>query len=127
MRPYFEHPAFVRQNARFWAWINSGWVKLTLRPGQVIEHTEGGPHEEGYSYRSTRWELAADEPVVYRSWINEGSDCDGRLDQYGKDECQLIALGLVLHDGEDSVGIATPDWINRSRSQRDYAAEAMGY
>ena len=77
-------------NARFWAFINDGPVKLTLRPGQTLTHHEGGPTEEGWSYESTIWEHAGNH--VIREWHSEGSGCDGRVGNHGTDACQLDQL-----------------------------------
>ena len=129
MRSYEQHPAFLRQNARFWVWISSGWVKLTLKPGQRIEYCEGGPHDEGYCYTSMRWELAEDEPVVYRSWREDSRDCDGPYERYGDDRCGVADLQAndMSDNGADCVGIHTPAWGHISSGQRDHYAEAMGY
>jgi len=114
------------KNARFWAYINGGPVKLMLRPGQHLEHAEGGLHEEGFSVARTWWELATDEPVVYRSYSVEGCDCDGRHGSYGSDSAKLDQLSF--HQSYDMpAGVRWPNWTDRETSQYDQYAEMAGY
>ena len=121
------------QNARFWVYVNSGPVKITLQPGETISHTEGGACEEGHSVESTCWEYPDDEMVVHRSWEQNCLDCDGRLDRYTDDKCPLDDLrsGDSPYVGSDDPatweGIVWPNWGDCKASQRDHAAEAMGY
>jgi hypothetical protein len=79
-------------NARFWAYVNGGPVKLTLRPGQRISCSHGAPTDEGWHRDSYSWEYPSDERAVYRNWCQDGADCDGRLTRSGVDRCDLSAL-----------------------------------
>lgn len=135
------------KNARFWHWHRDGWVKLTLRPGQTIEHRMGGSTDEGWSHTSHRWTLAHDwaefpVPVVRCEALTESCDCDGRLDQGGCWVCPLDELqARDMADPEEAgywqggelvtdpinQGILAPRWHREESWQRDYAAEAMGY
>lgn len=113
-----------QRNARFWAWVNGDWVKITLHPDTALTHTEGGPNEEGFSYETTTW--THNGHVVTRQWCEESRDCDGRLDRSGEEYCPLS----MLADSEcvcDEDGPRHPSWQHVDASQRDYAAEAMGY
>lgn len=110
------------KNARFWAWINGGPVKLTLRPGQRLEHCEGGPTDEGWHLDSTAWEYAEDEPVIYREWCSDGRDCDGRLTRGGEDCCDVASLEA------DADGEVWPQWQeHRDHGVYDEFAQAAGY
>lgn len=134
----------TQRNARFWVWAAAGgWVKLTLRPGQELEHHSGGPCDEGYSYTREKWTHEGDH--VRAKWETNASDCDGRLDQGGASCCPLDQLrardmhaeeqGRAAYWGDDptkpefngNAGIFAPEWTERRRFQRDHAAEAAGY
>ena len=122
------------RNARFWAYVNGGPVKITLRPGQRLEHTEGGPTDEGWSRDSTAWEYATDEPVVYREWCFDGSDCDGRMTRSGVDCCHIDDLMFAepcingRDDAETWAGVLWPDWAKRQdHGVYDQFAQAAGY
>jgi hypothetical protein len=83
-------------NARFWELVHTGWVKLTLKPGQRMEHVTGGYHDEGWSREVDQWEYIPDGewadvptfkyarqdgipgPVIVRHEYHDGTDCDGR-------------------------------------------------
>jgi hypothetical protein len=109
-------------NARFWVYANDSLVKLTLKPGQVLRHVEGGYTDEGYSWTETRWEYDDFDCKLLRSKTTESRDCDGRMDYFSEYECGLIELNYS-RDGEEDY----PDWKVLHRSQRDYSAEAAGY
>ena len=123
------------KNARFWVYVNDGPVKLTLRPGQSLEHSEGGPCEEGYSYEYTKWEYADDEPVVYREWATDSRDCDGRHGNGGEQVCHVDRLleggtpGMMEGDDEETwAGVVWPDWQkHRDHSVYDQYAQMAGY
>lgn len=130
-------------NARFWVWANDGWVKLTLRPGQSLGFCYGGAHDEGYSF--THEEYLHDGERVLSRFESEASDCDGRLDRFIVTACPLDQLrARDMHAEEqaraefwrddptkpefnENVGIFAPEWEKVRASQRDRAAEAMGY
>lgn len=81
-------------------------VRIAMAPGQMIRHHQHGPTDEGWWARSL--EFIAGSPVTVEI-INDGRDCDGRLQTF---------TTLELIDGE---------WVRRDSSQRDYQAEAAGY
>jgi hypothetical protein len=120
------------RTARFWTWGTEGWVKLSLRPGESLEHTEGGPCDEGWSYSSAVWTHHGDHLTLEAS--NCSQDCDGRLDrstvlvatelrEYTHREWQNVAADEYT---DTLVGLR-PDWHEESYDQRDHSAEAMGY
>lgn len=112
------------KNARFWTWVNDGFVKITLTPGQSLTHESGGPTEEGWWYSSTTWETHDDEHIR-RKWSSEARDCDGRMDRYGDDICHVNEL--MFHDAYSDPTIQLPNWVEERAYQRDHTAESMGY
>jgi hypothetical protein len=120
------------RNARFWFWINGGWVKITLKPGQSLSHYIAWSHDEGWSSESNQWTHQGDS--VECSWAMDGKDCDGRLTRHGELNCSLCCLDSISMSEDDegnirpgNEGIFVPDWQKASSGQRDYAAEAAGY
>jgi hypothetical protein len=109
---------------RFEIYIH-GWTKIGLRDGQRIEHTEGGPTDEGYSY--TTLILERDGDAILRSEITQARDCDGRIDFYHEsiafihDSYQTIEHSGKVHSTR------VPNWKDVEHSQRDYEAEKAGY
>ena len=76
-------------NVRFWVYANDGPVKLTLKPGQRLEHFTNESTDEGWHSESTTWHYPDDEAAVYREWCSDGRDCDGRLTTGGEVRCHL--------------------------------------
>jgi hypothetical protein len=123
-------------NARFWAYINNGPVKLTLRQGQRFEHREGGATDEGFDVTYTAWEYPADELAVYREWARDARDCDGRMTHSGEDRCELADLQSgdlpYIPDGDPDAeawaGVRWPAWErHRDHGYYDEFAQAAGY
>lgn len=108
-------------NFRFWAWVNGGWVKLSLLPREALSHREGGPCEEGYDVTWTTWEHEG--TGVFRSTFRDARDCDGRITREYDDFADAGSLAAVRADD----GTMRPDWHELECQSRDYAAEAMGY
>jgi len=112
-------------NARFWIWENSGWVKITLKPMQKLEYCNGGPGEEGWSYAETTLVHQGDH--VARYWSSETKDCDGRMSGGGEDRCELSRLKAVEAGYPEGCGIYRPEWKQESELRFDHSAEAAGY
>lgn len=117
-------------NARFWISCHGSSVKLTLRPGQVLEFTEGGPHDEGFSYTHERFEFDGD--VLTSQTSTRSRDCDGPHESYGDYVCPVHKLKAHVPCREyrtwvDGELVRFPDWERVSAHQRDHYAEAMGY
>lgn len=120
------------RNARFWAYINGSFVKITLRPGEQIEHVTGGPTDEGWTRDATSWIYPAGECAVYRYWAIEGADCDGRHGNYGSNRCELADLragDAPCFDGSETEHpeVVYPAWQRCEASQYDQFAELSGY
>lgn len=120
-------------NARFWHWHSPAdqWVKITLKPGQSLSWSQGGPCEEGWFRQSITWEYDIDEGVVICTHDESGADCDGRYDRGFESHCLLDELqsvpGVADWETGEVLGPPRPNWEKGRQYQRDHAAEAMGY
>ena len=110
---------------RFWVYANGGAVRLTLAPGQSLEHVEGGAHAEGWYREGCQWMLSPDGLTVEREYWTDGQDCDGRLSTDGEDVTPVADLAAGYRD--DGEGVTYPVWGSGRTSQRDEHAEAAGY
>lgn len=107
-------------NARFLVYVNDGMVKLTLRPGQRLSWSTGGPDEEGWHSEGETLEYR-DGGIHCVAWT-DGRDCDGRMSTE-----RLLFCPLERLKAREYEGLLLPDWERVSSSQRDYQAEAAGY
>lgn len=125
----------ARPNARFWVYVNGGPVRLTLKPGQQLQHHTWERHEEGWSSEATSWEYPDDEDAVYREWCLDGRDCDGRLTRHGADRCDVANLsdGVEIdnefyEDHHYWTGKFWPAWDQHEPGMTyDEFAQASGY
>lgn len=108
-------------NVRFWVYLN-GWVKLTLRPQQYLEHDVYEETEEGWNMLTVRLFYNSSAQTVTFESISDGTDCDGRIKEVNKFMC--VVSDIMSHDMH---GIKVPAWQMESHSVRDYAAERAGY
>lgn len=117
----------MKINARFWIWWADGWVKLTLRRGDVLRMYRGGPCDEGWS--SSAEEYRFDGVFVTCRTSTDGRDCDGRFSTDRRDRCHVLDLRARFNEPEfrPPGGGGSPKWREVSARQRDYSAEAMGY
>jgi hypothetical protein len=112
------------RNARFWIWANDQAIKMTLKPGQRLTHYVGGPTEEGWHAETTTWEYL--DGAVYRDWVSDGRDCDGRLTRGGQDRCAVHQLSAGYDSTED--GVTYPAWQEtRDDGVYDEYAQRAGY
>lgn len=119
-------------NARFWAYLNGGPVKITLRPGQTLHWSQGHRTDEGWSRSLETWSYEADESpaLLTRHWCQQGRDCDGTLEHGGQDTCEatnLLSRPPYPEDEPLLEGVRWPAWEPADQWQRDHAAEAAGY
>jgi hypothetical protein len=120
-------------DVRFWVIWNGQHTKIHLRPDQTVTMCHGGPTDEGWSSVSAEYEYDWEEQAIHRLFVSDGRDCDGRLTSCEESSCPIAELhseeeSLLVGDWvESSELIMVPRWSTRNRSQRDYAAEAMGY
>jgi len=108
-------------NARFWAFAHNSPVKLTLHPGQLLQHYAFYRHDEGWASEAQTWFF--DGQNVERTIVDDGTDCDGRLTRTSDTFCPLADLASRIVPGEPPL----PEWQDRGYAQRDYSAEAAGY
>lgn len=113
---------YYSKKIRFWHYGN-GAVLITLRKGQTLNHSTGGPTDEGWHRESNTWTF--DGHTVVCVWRNDGADCDGRLTRHGVSWFPIHDAKAGYHDAE--LGAYFPDWRGGQTHQRDYSAEAMGY
>lgn len=109
------------RTARFWTWVNGGWVKLSLRYDRDLRVCYGGQTDEGHSACETTWTHTGDG--VLEEWADWGRDCDGAYEAGGKRFCPL---GELAGD-QTEAGPPFPLWRKGDRWQRDHTAEAAGY
>ena len=112
-------------NARFWVY-HHGWVKLTLKPGQKLNHHTAAPTEEGYSSNFETYYY--DGKQIFSDVAQFGRDCDGPFESIRTFFCyntSLKAIPSEVIDGE--VLPDRPEWRTLCSTQRDYFAEEMGY
>ena len=143
-------------NARFWGWVNGDWVKLTLRPGEVLTWFKHHITEEGYSSEAVTYEFNG--ALVLRETILDEQDCDGRLEKHYVQCCSItrlrdrtrteremsdpefVRLGMTsskLCSASENYRyrkayafaytINYPEWKDVKIWQRDYNAERAGY
>lgn len=108
---------------KFWVWLNSSPVRLTLRENWPLHWRRGGPTDEGWESEETSWYLS--QNFVSREHASDGVDCDGRLSRYDASSCHVCKLADLGYP--DSDGVTYPQWQHGESSQRDYTAERAGY
>jgi hypothetical protein len=118
------------RNARFWIWINGDWVKLTIKPGQRLEHYTSEAHEEGWSSEGNTW--THEGTHVVSTVDTDGSDCDGRMSWGCTVHCGMDYLAAHREENEVRNGVSEwrpprPEWERGEEFRRDYQAEAAGY
>lgn len=115
-------------NCRFQVFINGDDVTLTLRPGQTLEHYQGGPTDEGWSSVWHSWTLSDDGRELTREYVSDGCDCDGRLTSGGIDYADANPATFTRgYDPYKDRPQRWPYWLEESHSRRDYQAEAAGF
>ena len=125
------------RNVRFWVYVNSGPVKLTLRPGQCLHWWQSRETDEGWSGEGCTWgwDTPEHESEVVRNWIDDGRDCDGRFTRTGLDTCQPDRLmaewpcteHLTEAERQAWRGVRWPQWERDRADRYDEYAEAAGY
>lgn len=109
--------------ARFWAFVNDDFVKLSLRPHQKLHHSRFSDNEEGFSLEEVSWTHNGD--VVYAFWYNRARDCDGLFENWYESECDIDQLQVRATSLTDEFRF--PQWRKINSDQRDHSAEAAGY
>jgi hypothetical protein len=109
------------QNLKFWVYVNGSPVRITLCPGQTVEHCTGGPDSEGWHRSSILWKHAGHG--IYSEGLTEGRDCDGYVSRWF--DCFCPAEELTA--GSEVDGVVFPRWGDATEETRDDYAEAAGY
>lgn len=99
-------------NIRFW---HEG-TKITLEPGQTLDHMTGGPDEEGYWFSSFTLSYKDDGTAVVMLLCSGGRDCDGHTENHA---------GYVWR--QTTWQERTAGFICVDKGQRDEYAEAANY
>jgi len=123
------------KNFRFWQWINDGYVKLTIKPGQTLRWQNWFRTEEGWGSHSLEFELSGDGAELSLVEIHAGSDCDGRhsetwemlFDTVGGTWRTATALDYPDYPELQDPDVRMPMMVEKRKYQRDERAEAMGY
>lgn len=112
------------RNARFWTWMNDGWVKITLSPGETLAHYTCRSHDEGWSSTANSWEY--DGETIVSTLTEDGRDCDGRSSYHAS--CWTTVDKLRENEFvESGEVIRTPRWEQGERVCYDQFAEQAGY
>lgn len=116
--------------ARWWQYVDCGWVKLSLRDGETIRWSESHATDEGWSESAEEWTRIGN--TIYRWYRNAGRDCDGLLIHEGTLTADIDDLRAIEPDDEFGkpylpAGTMLPDWRRSSRSCYDEYAAMAGY
>ena len=124
------------KNIRFWihnpANVDGGFVKLTLKPGQMLTWGYSCTTDEGWSSHYENWHFDAGLGVLFHNVDRDGADCDGRLSSGSVRVCPIADLAAeapndYCQEHYDCKGVMLPAWVREDAWRRDYAAEAAGY
>lgn len=100
----------------------SSYLLVSLEQGESFSTSSGGPCDEGYHREWDRYSYDGDSVISENE--TDSSGCDGRFSTSQSHVCPIGDLRAWLNPD----GVPMPRWIDGCRSsQRDYAAEAMGY
>ena len=120
-------------NIRFWELFNNSWVKLTLAPGQVIRWYKYKVTDEGYHSEVREYEYLDTDTITLKI-VDDCRDCDGRFTRIWegffnpKQDKENRLIGLDTEGNKIYASdIKCPVWHETKSSQRDYAAESVGY
>lgn len=115
-------------NARFIVYHNGQFTKLTIKPGERLRFSSGGPTEEGYSYKYEEFYYPKDENKVYCTVHCESLDCDGPYQRTWTGYFHVDREFLdKSRDEYGNLNRHCPTWIKEDEYQRDVYAEMMGY
>lgn len=115
--------ACTPRNIRFWDFVGTGLVKLTLKPGQTLHHHRSWHNGEGYSWEISEYQVEDD--VVVNNFGFGGRDVDSRMSGGCTTICPLDKL--KARPAYNQPGYFIPEWKRESEYQRDYSAEAANY
>jgi hypothetical protein len=103
-------------------------IYVVLATGESRSFHYKGDHEEGWWSRQETYEF---DGVVVRSYIEtDGTDCDGRMQNFSEYHCAVSNLATFpgwYNGRQDDTAPRMPAWESGPKSQRDHTAEAAGY
>lgn len=125
------------KTARFWFFINGGWVKLsiplnTAMPWSKYERTDEGWRAIWYCWTYLPRPDGEGNEVTFEYDVRE-RDCDGQYDTGGAETCRdkelrsVLSLTEIADPDRPPLPGLLPNWQEESSEYRDYAAEAAGY
>lgn len=104
---------------RFWAWVHDSPVRVKLtRARPMVSAYSWCATDEGWSSEEVawRWWPGPNGGSVRREYHSDGRDCDGRLEHFSEDVCQVRELrAIVPHDCAESL----LDACERARGPRE--------
>lgn len=111
-------------------WVNSPLsgenLRLYLHPKRPVSFRQAGPTDEGWSCTTVEYRRIG--RFIYREWLEDGRDCDGRLTTYSVCRWdQKTYQASWVCEGAGLVRRSYPVWERVEEYQRDYEAERMGY
>lgn len=110
------------KTARFWTYANKDVVKITIRPGEILEWKFSRNTEEGYQLVLYVWEYNKYKGIIKERIYGTERDCDGKHDWFNEYDCPITELRAFSADG-----VQMPSWEPVEAKVWDYSAETMGY
>lgn len=124
---------YPKLTARFWVFINGGWIKLSIPLNTTYTWRRSEETDEGYRVTCHSWSHWPDNeemekvPEVEWEYSCREKDCDGICDRSGTLTCPVEDLRVVLALGIPNAPGLLPNWKTEESHYRDHAAEAAGY
>ena len=87
-----------REKVRFWHYGVNEPVLITIKAGQTLSHTTGGPTDEGWHRDLYQWDF--DGEFLRREHVSDGTYCDGRMTDFAECLCHVsqVANGNIDPD-----------------------------
>lgn len=125
----------IAETARFWVYLERGWVKLSIPHGKTLRWGSSSADEEGFHSCYHEWSYHSE--VTWYEGLS-GRDCDGRYSNEKtvsapvKDLAADPARGFIgrwngKKWSEHWEKPATPKWSRHEELCHDYSAQKAGY
>lgn len=116
------------KNAKLWVYHDGAFVKLTIRPGEVLRRRDCRKTDEGWDSTEEEWRHEGDR--VVHEGANSASDCDGRH-SYDFERFALLTELQVNQtwswNGTPRAGVFTPNWQESRSAVYDQYARMSNY
>ena len=130
----------MEKTYRFWIYHNGSNVRLSLKVGDTVTLTSGGPTDEGWDWQQDVYYIDQERGILICEHAYDGVDCDGRLSGGSDHYAQLDELAVNLkpwiemrkptplqrHE-LDTRPVYYPIWQSIDTWRRDHQAEAAGF